>query len=106
VLVPADATPPAAPADLAASNVTQNTLTLTWLDNSNNETGFIVQRATNSSFTRGLAEFPLGPDVTSFDDTGLKKNTTYYYRVQAFNLFNDGLGPFPWSPVFNVRTSR
>ncbi|HEX5941253.1 MAG TPA: fibronectin type III domain-containing protein, partial [Anaerolineales bacterium] len=106
VLVPADATPPAAPSNLAAINVTQTTLTLTWSDNSNNETGFIIQRATNSSFTRGLVTVNVGADITSFNDTGLKKGTTYYYRVQAVNLFNDGLGPFPWSSIFNISTSR
>jgi FtsP/CotA-like multicopper oxidase with cupredoxin domain len=106
VLVPADATPPAAPSNLSASNVTQTTLTLSWIDNSNNETGFIIQRATNSSFTRGLVTVNVGPDVTSFNDTGLKKGTTYYYRIQAVNLFNDGLGPFPWSSIFNIRTAR
>jgi predicted phage tail protein len=106
VLVPADATPPAAPSNLSASNVTQTTLTLNWIDNSNNETGFIIQRATNSSFTRGLVTVNVGADITSFNDTGLKKGTTYYYRIQAVNLFNDGLGPFPWSPIFNIRTAR
>jgi titin len=106
VPVPADVTLPAAPSNLAASNVTQTSLTLTWDDNSNNETGFTIQRAKNSGFTNGLMTIDVGPDVTSFDDTGLKRNTTYYYRVLAFNSFNEGAGPFPWSPVFNVRTSR
>lgn len=104
VLVPADATPPAAPSNLAASNIAQTTLTLTWSDNSNNESGFVLQRATNSSFTSGLVTVPLGADVTTYNDTGLRRNTRYYYRIQAVNLFNEGLGPFPWSPVLNVRT--
>jgi fibronectin type 3 domain-containing protein len=106
VLVPADATPPAAPSNLAASNLAQTSLTLNWQDNSNNELGFTVQRAQNNSFTKNLVEVSVGADVTFFDDTGLKRNTTYYYRVLAFNLFNDGLGPFPWSPIFNIRTPR
>jgi hypothetical protein len=41
-----------------------------------------------------------------YNDTGLRRNTRYYYRIQAVNLFNDGLGPFPWSPVLNVRTTN
>jgi FtsP/CotA-like multicopper oxidase with cupredoxin domain len=104
--VPADATAPAPPSNLAAINITQTTLTLTWQDNSVNETGFTIQRAENSGFTKNLVVFNVGPDVTSFDDAGLKKNTTYYYRVLAFNGFNDGLGPFPWSPIFNVKTLK
>ncbi|HSL30664.1 MAG TPA: fibronectin type III domain-containing protein [Anaerolineales bacterium] len=106
VLVPADATPPAAPSNLAASNITATTLTLTWQDNSNNEAGFTLQRATNSSFTSNLVQFDLGPDVTSLEDTGLRRNTRYYYRILAYNLFNDGLGPFPWSAILNVRTAN
>jgi fibronectin type 3 domain-containing protein len=106
VLVPADATPPATPSNLAASNVTSTSLTLTWVDNSNNEMGFTIQRATNSSFSRDLVTVNVGADVTSFNDTGLRRNTTYYYRILAFNLFNDGTGPFPWSPVFNIRAPR
>ena len=106
VLVPADATPPAAPSNLSASSITQTSLTLNWQDNSNNEAGFTIQRAENSSFTKNLVEVSAGPDVTFFGDTGLKRNTKYYYRVLAFNLFNDGLGPFPWSPILNVTTAK
>jgi predicted phage tail protein len=106
VLVPADATAPAAPSNLAASNILSTTLTLTWQDNSNNEAGFTLQRATNSGFTSNLTVIPLGPDVTSYEDTGLRRNTRYYYRILAYNLFNDGLGPFPWSPILNLRTAR
>lgn len=106
VAVPPDATAPAAPSNLAAINITQTTLTLTWQDNSKNESGFTIQRATDNSFTKNLMTVNVGPDVTSFDDSGLKKNTKYYYRVQAINNFNDGLGPFPWSPTLNVTTAK
>ena len=106
VLVPADATPPVAPSNLAASDVTQTSLTLTWQDNSNNETGFTVQRAENSGFTKNAVSINVGADITSLDVTGLKKNTTHYFRVLAFNGFNDGQGPFPWSPTINVKTLK
>jgi FtsP/CotA-like multicopper oxidase with cupredoxin domain/fibronectin type 3 domain-containing protein len=104
--VPPDATPPAAPSNLAATNLAQTTLTLTWTDNSINETGFIIQRATNSSFTRGLTTFNVAANLTSYNDSGLKRNTRYFYRIQAINGFNGGAGPFPWSPTFNVTTPR
>jgi titin len=111
VTVPVDATPPAAPSNLAASNVARTTLTLTWQDNSNNETGFVLQRATNSGFTRNLVTIPVGPGagvgtLISYNDTGLKRNTKYFYRVQAVNNYNGGAGPFPWSNVINVTTVR
>jgi FtsP/CotA-like multicopper oxidase with cupredoxin domain len=102
VTVPPDATAPAAPSNLTATNLTQTTLTLNWQDNANNETGFTIQRATNSSFTRNVVTFNVGADVTSFNDSGLKRNTKYFYRVLAFNVNFTS----PWSPTLNVTTPR
>jgi titin len=106
VFVPGDETLPAAPSNLSASNITQTTLTLNWQDNSVNEAGFTIQRAQNNSFTKNMVEFDVGPGVTFYNDSGLTKNTKYFYRVLAFNNFNEGLGPFPWSPTLNVTTAK
>ncbi|MBK9055335.1 MAG: multicopper oxidase domain-containing protein [Chloroflexi bacterium] len=65
------------------------TATLTWTDNSLNETAFIVQRATNNTFTEGLVTFTVGMDVTTFSDVISNANGTYYYRVQADNVVGD-----------------
>jgi len=100
--VPPDATPPAAPSNLSATAITQTSLTLNWTDNSNNETGFTIQRARNSGFTRELVSVTVGADVTSFDVTGLTKNTKYFFRVQAFNINFTS----PWSPTLNVTTPK
>jgi titin len=98
--VPPDATAPPAPSNLAASNITPTSLTLTWQDNSNNEAGFTFQRATNSSFSKGLVTVTLGAGVTSYNDSGLTKNNKYFYRVQSFNLnFTSA-----WSPTLNITT--
>ncbi|OGN93902.1 MAG: hypothetical protein A2Z71_06165 [Chloroflexi bacterium RBG_13_50_21] len=100
--VPPDATAPAAPSNLAANTITQTSLNLTWADNSNNETGFTIQRAQNSTFTRNLVTVTTGPDVTSYSVSGLTKNTKYFFRVQAFNAnFTSA-----WSPVLNVTTPK
>jgi len=96
--VPPDATPPAAPSNLSVTNVTRTSLTLNWQDNSNNELGFTIQRATNSSFTKNLVTFDVGADVTFYNDSGLTKNTKYFYRVLAFNANFTS----PWSPIINV----
>jgi hypothetical protein len=100
--VPLDATPPAVPSNLLATNVTQTTLTLNWQDNSNNETGFTIQRATNNSFTKNLVTFNVGPDVTFYDDSGLRRNIKYFYRISAFNANFTS----PWSPILNVTTPK
>jgi hypothetical protein len=100
--VPPDATPPAAPSNLIATNVAQTTLTLNWQDNSNNETGFTIQRATNSTFTKNLVTINVGANMTSYADSGLTKNNKYFYRILATNVaFNS-----PWSPILNVTTAK
>ncbi|PWB70524.1 MAG: hypothetical protein C3F07_16920 [Anaerolineales bacterium] len=60
------------------------TVTLQWADNSNNETGFLIQRAESSNFTLGVTNITIGPDLNMFNDT-VSRGKTYYYRILAFN---------------------
>jgi hypothetical protein len=82
---------PAAPSGLTATASGSSQVNLSWTDNSNNETGFKVQRATNSGFTVGLATFTVGAGATTYTNTGLTANTTYYYRVLATNSAGDSV---------------
>ena len=82
---------PAAPSNVQDTAVlatpgNQNSLrvTLTWNDNSNNETGFNIQRATNSGFTQNVATITVPANRVSWTSGNLK-NQAYYYRIQAFN---------------------
>ena len=70
-----------APSVPVASSVTNTTMTLTW-GAVTFATGYVLQRATNSSFTSGLTTIYTGSGLT-FGDTGLSASTTYYYRVYA-----------------------
>lgn len=75
---------PAAPTNLAATAAGTSTINVSWTDNSNNETGFILQRSLSS--TGGFADIAtLGINSSSYSNTGLTSSTTYYYRVQAIN---------------------
>jgi len=58
---------------------------LTWTDNSGNETGFTIQRATNATFTSGLSSVQVGAGVTTLTQSGLNRNTRYWYRIRANN---------------------
>ncbi len=80
---------PAAPGGLNATPASTSSINLSWTDNSNNEAGFEIDRATNASFTAGLVTMNAGMNATSFVDAGLSPNTTYYYRVRATNLAGD-----------------
>jgi hypothetical protein len=64
--------------------VTSTSITLNWQDNSNNELGFQIQRATSSGGPWSVVG-TVGANVTSYMDTGLSPSTTYYYQVAAFN---------------------
>jgi len=94
--------PPAAPSNLRTTAVTRTSVALAWNDNSNNEDGFLIQRATNNGFSQGLTNFTAGANVTTFTDTTVSPNTRYYYRVRAFN----GLGNSAFSNTVNVSTLR
>jgi fibronectin type 3 domain-containing protein len=76
---------PAAPSNLSATPASTSQINLTWTDNSANETGFVVERATNSTFSAGLTTVSLGTNVTSYSATGLTAGTTYWFRVRATN---------------------
>ncbi len=74
---------PAAPTGLTAL-ATGNNITLNWTDNSNNETGFFIDRSVGSPTAWVIDYATVGANITTFQDTGLSDNT-YYYRVRARN---------------------
>lgn len=97
------ASPPLAPSGLAGTAVRSGkkaNVTLTWVDGSTDETGFELQRATNASFTVGLATSALAANTVTVTQTGLYRGVTYYYRIRAVN----GGGASAWSNVATVIT--
>jgi FtsP/CotA-like multicopper oxidase with cupredoxin domain len=96
---------PAAPSNLAGAAVritgstSNDSVTLTWTDNSNNETSFQIQRAGNSTFTSFVSTSTVGANVTSFTQN-VSRTYDWYYRVRAINAF----GNSPWSNVVFVTT--
>jgi FtsP/CotA-like multicopper oxidase with cupredoxin domain len=88
---------PAAPSSLRITSIGSNSLTLGWTDNSNNETGFQIQRgasATGPWTTVGT----VAASATQFVNSGLNRRTTYYYQVRAAN----GFGNSAWVPTAAV----
>lgn len=79
---------PAAPADLAATAVSPTQINLTWTDNADNETGFVIEKksASDSIFT---VVDTAGVNSTNYSSTGLTANTTYTYRVMTYNTSNN-----------------
>lgn len=83
---------PAAPANFQATTQTTNggtqaRVNMIWTDTSNNESRFVIQRATDPNFTTGLTTFNRGANTTSYSNSGLLRGTTYYYRIRSENLY-------------------
>lgn len=70
----------AAPSNLVAQ-VNDKDVTLTWRDNSTNESGFTIERSNGGAFER--IDF-VSTNVQAFTDTDLAAGT-YTYRVRAYN---------------------
>jgi subtilisin len=93
---------PAAPSGLAASVISRSQINLTWMDNSSNETGFRIQRCKGSTCTNFAQIATLGANITSYSNTGLSSNTTYRYRVYAYNA----VGNSAYSNIASATTLR
>lgn len=59
-------------------------MTLSWADNSTNETGFSIERATGSTGAFSVVG-TTGANVATYVDDGLPGGTLFRYRVRAFN---------------------
>ena len=71
-------------ATMALGQLHAATMTLNWSDNSSNESGFKIERATGTSGAFAQVA-TTAANVRSFVDTGLAASTLYRYRVRAFN---------------------
>ncbi|HEX4945354.1 MAG TPA: glycoside hydrolase family 44 protein [Blastocatellia bacterium] len=76
---------PVAPSNLTATAVSRAQINLSWKDNASNETGFKIERCTGSGCTNFAQIATVGAGVTNYGNTGLSRNTTYTYRVRAYN---------------------
>jgi hypothetical protein len=82
------ATVPTAPTGLSAKAAASKTqIDLVWIDASNDEPGFKVERSTNGTTFTQIAT--PAQNATSYSSTGLSKNKTYWYRVRATNATGD-----------------
>ena len=79
---------PAAPSNLTITSLVSNRVSLSWSDNSNNETGFKIQRKQGVTGTY-IDIRTTAANVTSFNDSPVTDGTLYYYRVCATNPAGD-----------------
>lgn len=92
---------PNAPSNLTATSVSGSQINLTWSDNSNNEDGFSIERCAGNSCTNFAQIATVGANASSYQNTGLVRNTWYRYRVRAFN----SAGNSAYSNIASAKTS-
>ena len=78
-------TPPAAPTNLDATQISAYQIDLTWADNSTNESDFEIERCTGVSCTDFSLLDSVLTGTQAYTDTSVAPATTYCYKVRATN---------------------
>jgi chitodextrinase/predicted esterase len=73
---------PAKPTNFAAAGASKTSIRLSWTDNSADETGFEIYRATSQGGAFTLINTTTA-NAESYTNTGLAQNTAYIYRIRA-----------------------
>ncbi len=85
---PAAPPTPAAPSQLEAVAGTNNSVSLGWVDNSTNETGYRVYRSSGGGNFIAIAT--LTPNANAYTDQSAVSQTIYYYYVKGINAAGEG----------------
>lgn len=89
--------PPDAPSGLTRTEVSPTRNDLAWLDNSDNETGFALERKAGM-YGRWAQIDTVGANVTNCTDEGFLADT-YFYRLRAYNA--DGYSRYAYQVDVN-----
>jgi len=81
------ATTPTAPSTFATSTVGPTSIVLTWSDNSDNETGFVVKYSTDGESYATAST--TASNIETCTVSSLTPNTPYYFTVHATNATGD-----------------
>jgi fibronectin type 3 domain-containing protein len=78
-------TAPSVPGSLAATRISSSQINVSWNASTGSPTGYKLYRGTTVGFTPGGSNLIASPTGTTYSDTGLTANTTYYYKVASTN---------------------
>jgi hypothetical protein len=81
---------PIGPTGLRVTNVADGTISVSWIDQSDNENGFLIRfLGKNVVSNEHTGTKSVGRDAVSASLTGLRSNYEYTIRVVAFNAFGE-----------------
>ena len=78
---------PNPPSGLTATALSYTSIRLNWIDNSNNETGFKIERSING--INWLLRDSVSSNTSIYNDYGLTEYMIYYYRIYAYNQYGN-----------------
>jgi PKD repeat protein/endonuclease/exonuclease/phosphatase family metal-dependent hydrolase len=92
---------PGAPSSITLAAASASQVNLSWSNTANMVAGFNIERAPDSSGSPGgwTQIAAVAGTVTNYSDTGLTTNTTYWYRMQAYNACTNSIYTTPVSAV-------
>lgn len=87
VAVTVPATVPNAPSGFKLSALSSTQIAAAWKDNSIDEQGFRLRRTDMWRNNNAYADVRLAANTVSYVDTGLKRNASYCYCVEGYNVY-------------------
>jgi Fibronectin type III domain len=94
--------PPRAPSGLTVTGRTRSQISLRWVNNTPGQDGVQIQRCRGTGCTKFVQIAQVSGTSTTYVDVGLTRNTTYRYRVRAFNES----GNSSWSNIVTTKTRQ
>lgn len=77
---------PFAPSDFTVATISATRIDLSWTDNSTTEDGYIVERCAGVGCSDFAVLDSLPVDATSYQNDGIATQTSFSYRVYAYNI--------------------
>jgi sugar lactone lactonase YvrE len=92
--------PYGAPTSLSATTVSASQINLSWIDKSNNESDFLIERCQGAGCMDFVQIATVTENSTNYSDMALTSTTEYTYRVRAYNSY----GHSAYSNSFTIIT--
>jgi hypothetical protein len=92
----------AAPSNLVGQVLSRSQINLPWTNNNQKQVGVKIERCQGSNCTNFVQLAAVLGTATTYTNSGLAANTTYRYRVRAYNAS----GNSPYSNIARATTSK